>query len=135
MIAPVHQLAFVIAFALVAQAWPPLHDLAAIPALPYLHAPVVTPRMTRFVAREVTSGRCPVAAPADGHYLVRLDIAVLVTPYGRIRATVPHAINCPTVEQYGAGLVTKFARGNLVVAPPAKADQWYRSTLSFDWTE
>ncbi len=127
--------ALALALMTITQALPPLPEPSAIDPLPYRVAPVITPVMARFVAGEILSGRCTIAPPADHHYVVRLDVAVLVAADGSVRAAVPHAIDCPTVEQYGAGLVTGFARGNLAVAQAAKADQWYRTTLSFDWTE
>lgn len=113
----------------------PLPDWDAMMPLAFRQAPVVTPPMARFVAEEVSSGRCVVPTPQDRRYSVRIDVAVLVSPEGAVRAAVPHAIQCPTVEQYGAGLVIGFARNNVSVLPGAKANTWYRATLAFDWTE
>jgi hypothetical protein len=113
---------------------PPLPDWAALGPLRYLHDPEVTPAMTQFVADEVAAGRCAPPRGADGRYSVTVDVAVLVDAGGKVRQAVPHAIDCPTVEQYGAGLVTAFARDNLV--PRAAAtDQWFRTSVTFGWTK
>ena len=49
---------------------------------------------------------------------------------GSIRAVVPRAIECPTVEQFVAGLVISSARNNL--RQPSAG--WYRTALSFAWS-
>lgn len=117
-----------------AQAMPPRPDWSQLTPLVYRDPPEITAPMVAFVANEIARGRCNVTRPADGHFMVRVDVAVLVGLRGGVRAVVPHAIDCPTVEQYGAGLVSTFARNNLVVAPGA-SDQWYRASVTFDWTE
>ena len=131
MIAPLS----LIALAMQAPAVPPLPDWGDIMPLAFRQQPVVTPTMTQFVAGEIASGRCVTATPPDRHHIVRVDVAVLLTPEGDVKAAVPHAIDCPTVEQYGAGLVIGFARNNVSVLPGTKASLWYRTTLAFDWTE
>jgi hypothetical protein len=108
-------------------------DWSTLAPLPYASAPQMTPPLTRFVADEIAAGRCPVPKPADGHYVVKVDIAALVGADGVIRRTVPRAIDCPTVEQYSVGLVISFARGNLQ-ARAGGADQWYRATIVYDWS-
>ncbi|MEO9132931.1 MAG: hypothetical protein ABI240_17225 [Sphingomonas sp.] len=107
-------------------------DWSALAPLPYLTAPQMTPPLARFVANEIAAGRCSLPRPADGHYVVKVDVATLVGADGSVRRAVPHAITCPTVEQYSVGLVLTFARGNL---PPhaGAADQWYRATIVYDW--
>lgn len=112
---------------------PPLPEWPMLMALPLRNAPQITPTMSRFVADEYANARCPAPKAVDGRYQVRVDVAVLVTPEGAVRATIPHAIDCPTVEQYGAGLVTALARDN-VVPRMAETDQWYRITLTFAWS-
>ena len=107
-------------------------DWAVMAPVPYAEPPVLAPTLSTFVAGEVAAGRCTVPRPSDGHYVLRVDVAALVTAEGIVRRAVPHAIDCPTVEQYAAGLVLGFARGNL--APRgAAADTWYRATITFDW--
>jgi hypothetical protein len=108
-------------------------DWSALAPLPYTTAPQMTPPLARFVADEIAAGRCAMPKPADGHYLVKVDVATLVASDGAVRRAVPRAINCPTVEQYSVGLVLKFARANLQLRAGA-ADIWYRTTIVFDWT-
>lgn len=107
-------------------------DWSALAPIPYLAPPKVTPELSGFVATEITAGRCAMPKPTDGHYVVRVDVATLIAPDGTVRRAVPHAIACPTVEQYAAGLVTGFARGNLPMRPGA-TDAWYRATIVFEW--
>lgn len=106
-------------------------DWSVLAPIPYVKAPDVTPALSGFVAAEIAAGRCPIARPADGHYVVKVDVATLVGADGVVRRTVPRAIQCPTVEQYGAGLVLSFARANLRIG--GSGDQWYRATIVFDW--
>ncbi|TPG21652.1 hypothetical protein EAH87_04125 [Sphingomonas koreensis] len=107
-------------------------DWSVLPPLTYRQPPTVTPAMDGFVANEIAANRCSIARPTDGHYTVRLDIAVLVGEDDHVRQAVPRAIQCPTVEQYGAGLVMGFARNNL---PPriGRGDKWFQTTIIFDW--
>lgn len=111
---------------------PPLPDWSVLGPLRYRHEPEVTAPMTDFVADEITAGRCAAPPAHDGRYSLTLDVAVLLDADGGVRATVPHAINCPTIEQYGAGLVSAFARDNLAPRPLASA-QWYRTSVTFNW--
>ena len=105
-------------------------DWSVLAPMPYVSAPQQSPALAGFVAGEITAGRCAIARPADGRYVVKVDVATLVGADGIVRRTVPRAINCPTVEQYSAGLVLSFARANL---QRATTDQWYRATIVFDW--
>lgn len=105
-------------------------DWAALAPVPYTTAPQITPQLAAFVGGEVAAGRCAMPKPTDGHYVMKVDVATLIDADGVVRRTVPHAINCPTVEQYAAGLVTSFARGNMAVRG---GDMWYRATIVFDW--
>ena len=106
-------------------------DWSKLMPLPYVEAPKLAPNLSTYVAGEIAAGRCVVPKPADGHYSITVDVATLVDADGTVRRTVPHAINCPTVEQYAAGLVTSFARDN--VAGRGGGDTWYRATIVFDW--
>ncbi|WP_315760556.1 hypothetical protein [Sphingomonas sp. Y38-1Y] len=103
----------------------------SLPPVPYREPPVILPEMMAFVAGEVTAGRCRLSGATARTGDVTVDVAMLVTPETGPRLTIPRAIDCPTVEQYAAGLVLGFARGNL----PARAmvPQWYRATLRFKW--
>lgn len=108
-------------------------DWSALAPLPYVKTPDIAPTLSHFVAGEIAAGRCVVPKPADGHYVVQVDVAALVTSDGTVRRTTPRAIDCPTVEQYSAGLVESFARANLRTG--SGGDQWYRATIIFDWRE
>lgn len=109
-------------------------DWTALPSLPYRRTPRMTSRMMAFVAAEMRRGACPPPAPADGRMQLRADVAVLIGNDGVVRATIPRAIDCPTVEQYAAGLVVSFTRSNLV-SRLAHAGNWYRATILFEWPQ
>lgn len=102
-----------------------------LPPVPYRTPPVMLAAMHGFVAGEVAAGRCRAGGATRARGDITVDVAILVTPEFGPRLTIPRAIDCPTVEQYAAGLVLGFARGNL----PARAlvPQWYRATLRFQW--
>lgn len=108
-------------------------DWEALPPLPYRAPPHLSEPMMRFAANEVASKRCAAVADAEGRFAMPLDVAVLVDGEGRVVRTVPRAIQCSTVEQYGAGLVSTFARNNLLPRGGATG-RWYRATLVFSWT-
>lgn len=95
--------------------------------LPELQVPWRGPdasALSHFVRDEVRAGRCTAESP------LRVDLAVLVAPNGRLRHVRPNAIGCPTVEQYASGLVMRMARGNV---PPPDQDRWYRFAVTFTW--
>jgi len=106
-------------------------DWAALPALPYRAPPMLTTSMRQFAAREANIRHCPLSATAGPDQRLTVELAVLVTGNGEVRAVIPRAIQCATVEQYAAGLVAGFARGNLL--PGAPTDQWYKTSLTFSW--
>lgn len=81
--------------------------------------------LSSFVRDEVRAGRCA----ASGNRL-RVDLSVLVAANGQLRRIRPHAIGCPTVEQYASGVMLRKARSN--VAPPGE-ERWYRTQLIFAW--
>lgn len=105
-------------------------DWSMLPPLFYRDTPEVTPAMSAFVRGELRSGRCKPSAGTLVRGTLTLELAVLVAPNGFIRRVVPRAIDCMTVEQYGAGLVTSFARGNLRQRITG-TDAWHRATLVF----
>lgn len=107
-------------------------DWSTLAPMPYATPPQMSAPLVRFVAGEIAAGRCAPPKPADGHYVIRVDVATLVRPDGTIRQTVPRAIDCPTVEQYSAGLVVSFARENLQ-RRSGTVDLWYRATIVYDW--
>ncbi|SOB79329.1 hypothetical protein SAMN06297144_0492 [Sphingomonas guangdongensis] len=94
-------------------------DLARMPPLPWRTPPRVPGDAAYFLAREVAAGRCPLLRPP-----VALEFAVLVQD-GAVRAVKPLAIDCVTVEQYGAGIISTLARKNL----RRTAAGWYRARL------
>ena len=115
---------------------PPLPaDWATLAPLPYVSPPQITPAMEQFVADEVAAKRCAGPKPVNGHYIMRVDIATLVGGDGTIRKAMPRAIGCPTIEQYSAGLVIGFVRENLPARGAGAGDQWYRTTLIYDWNK
>lgn len=104
-------------------------DWSVLAAVPWRAPPQVTPDITGFVATEVKANRCA-ATRADGQRsTLEVELAVMIRD-DRVRNAVPRAIDCPTVEQFAAGLVSSFARNNLRAATAAG---WYRTTLSFTW--
>lgn len=107
-------------------------DWDALAPLPLRQPAQVTPAMTNFVAHELRASRCRMPRRASGGYTVQVDVAVLLAPDGMVRATIPRAIDCPSVEQYTAGLVTSFARNNLTIIDGGTAG-WYRATITFAW--
>ncbi len=109
-------------------------DWAALPPLPYRRTPQPTTSMVNFVVTELRRNECPRPMPVMGRTQLQVDVAVLIGEDDLVRATIPRAIGCPTVEQYGAGLVVSFARGNLM-PHFVKGGSWYRASLRFDWTE
>jgi hypothetical protein len=110
----------------------PPTDWSALPALRLMAAPDYPAIMTKFVHDEVAAGRCP-AASIDGKPGLRIDMVVLIAAgTGDVTRIVPKAINCPTVEQFAAGVVQKAARGNIAGAPPS-ADSWYRTGMTLTW--
>ena len=109
-------------------------DWDALPPLPYRRTPYPTDRMTAFVQSELQRSGCPRPVPSAGRVQLQVDVAVLIGEDHVVRATIPRAIDCPTVEQYAAGLVVSYARGNLVPRF-VNAGNWYRAVLLFDWAE
>lgn len=105
----------------------PPADWTTLADVPYLRPSAMSADLSHFVRDEVRAGRCTVSART-----LRVDLAVFVAASGRARRIVPRAIDCPTVEQYASGLVSRMARGNL--AAPG-ADTWYRTSLTFAWSE
>jgi hypothetical protein len=103
-------------------------DWAALPALPYRAPPLVTPGMNDFAGREAKARRCPLLVGNS----IAVELAILVEANGEIRTIVPRAIDCATVEQYAAGLVGGFARGNLLPRT-ATGPTWYKTSLTFKW--
>jgi hypothetical protein len=111
----------------------PPQDWSTLPILRVRRAAVDLPDVSAFVRAEVTAGRCAAATQSPQGWSLKLDLAVLATAQGQVRRITPRAIDCPTVEQYAAGLVLGTARDNVDVRG-ALTDTWYRTTMTFAWS-
>lgn len=100
----------------------PPADWAGLPTLPLRQRADQPDLVSDYVRAESRAGRCSLAEEETA-----LDLAVFVAASGQIRRIVPRAIGCPTVEQYAAGIVLRFARGN-IVAPIT--DGWFRASVA-----
>ena len=110
----------------------PPQDWSELPILRVRRPASDMPDLSAFVRTEVEAGRCAAAArDADG-WSLKLDLAVLANADGQVRRITPRAIDCPTVEQYAAGLVLGTARDNVDVRG-ALSDTWYRTSMTFAW--
>jgi len=107
-------------------------DWTKLPDLPYRQQPQMTAPMNAYVAGQARVHKCRQRRTIDGRPAMRVEVAVLVHPEDGVRASIPRAIGCTTVEQYAAGLVSSFARNNLTPRA-ATAEQWYRATVTFIW--
>ena len=114
-----------------AGAFPP-QDWSVLPRLPLRRPTESTAATSAYVRDEVVQGRCAAAVRDPAGWTLAVDVAVLATGDGVVRRVVPRAINCPTVEQYAAGLVWSGARDN-IDAPASDGDRWYRTRLTFAW--
>ena len=101
----------------------PPADWSTLPALTTKRRLPDTRTLSDFVRDEVAGGRCAV----EGRSLT-VHLAVHVAAGGQLRRIVPRAIDCPTVEQYASGLVSRMARGNV---PAPAADTWYHAAMVF----
>ena len=110
----------------------PPQDWSDLPILRVRRPASDMPDLSAFVRTEVEAGRCAAAARAVDGWSLKLDLAVLATPDGQVRRITPRAIDCPTVEQYAAGLVLGTARDNVDVRG-ALSDTWYRTSMTFAW--
>jgi hypothetical protein len=112
----------------------PPQDWSTLPVLRVRRPTAPAPGLSDFVRAEVAAGRCAAAMPSAQGWSLKIDLAVLATPAGQVRRVTPRAINCPTVEQYAAGLVLGTARDN-VDGRGAGADTWYRTSMTFAWSQ
>ncbi|KQM63771.1 hypothetical protein ASE75_11805 [Sphingomonas sp. Leaf17] len=115
------------------EALPPA-DWSMLSDLHFRRRPPAAPEMSQFVKAEVAAGRCAASRQSDGQLILRIDLAVRSSPGGQVRRIVPRAIDCPTVEQFAAGLVSRMARDNIDTGG-AIGEQWYRVGMTFAWTE
>jgi hypothetical protein len=108
-------------------------DWSKLPDLRLMTTPDYAAIMSKFVRDEVAAGRCVAPLPIAGKTSIKVDMVVLVSAAnGEAVKIVPRAINCPTVEQFAAGVVQKATRGNIAGPPPA-ADSWYHTGVTLTW--
>jgi hypothetical protein len=79
----------------------------------------------------ILRSRCARAVRTSLGWTLTVDLAVLITPDGRLRRVTPRAIDCPTVEQYAAGVILGSRDSIDVVVKDT--DTWYRTTITFAW--
>jgi hypothetical protein len=113
-----------------ASALPP-QDWSTLPVLRTRRRSSTLANTSAYVHGEVMAGRCAKAVRTAQGWTITVDLAVLVTPRGGVRRVTPRAIDCPTVEQYAAGVILG-ARDALDVGD-ADTDTWYRTSLTFAW--
>lgn len=110
----------------------PPQDWSALPVLRLRRAVAPSLDASTFVQREVLAGRCAGATRTPQGWVLNLDLALLAAADGRVRRVTPRAIDCPTVEQFAAGLLLGAARNNVDLRGAA-TDSWYRTTMVFAW--
>ena len=114
----------------VANTLPP-QDWSTLPALRIRGHATTLANASTYVHGEVAAGRCTHVVRTTQGWALTVDLAVLITPDGRVRRVTPRAIDCPTVEQYAAGVILG-ARDSIDVVD-ADIDTWYRTSLTFSW--
>ena len=112
----------------------PPADWSMLSELHFRRRPPAAPEMSRFVIAEVAAGRCAAQRQSDGQLVLRVDVAVRSSASGQVRRLVPRAIGCPTVEQFAVGLVSRMARDNIDTGDSV-GDQWYRTGMTFAWSQ
>lgn len=110
----------------------PPQDWSTLPTLRFAKSVVEVPALAEFVRGEIKNGHCAAQRATAGGYALSVDVAVLITPHGLVRRTIPRAIGCPSVEQYAAGIAFSRAMGN-VATDGMTEDGWYRTTMTFSW--
>ena len=112
-------------------ATPPL-DWSGVPTLRYQNPPPENFDYSAYVRDEVRAGRCHRAVAVGGRWTLSVDVIVLAARDGSPRRIIPRAIDCPSVEQYAAGLVSRLTRRN-VDTGGATTDGWYKTSVRFSW--
>lgn len=112
----------------------PPQDWSALRPLPKTRDADDGAGVSAFVRSEVQAGRCHAATTTPAGSTLKVDLAVLLAAPGQPRRIVPRAIGCPAVEQYAAGLVSSMVRSTSPAAP-VDAGSWYRTSLTFSWTQ
>ncbi|MBC3941640.1 hypothetical protein [Sphingomonas albertensis] len=109
----------------------PPQDWSTLPPLRIRRQATTLANTSAYVHGEVMAGRCAKAVRTVQGWSLSLDLAVLMTRDGRVRRITPRAIDCPTVEQYAAGVILG-ARDSIDVVD-TDTDTWYRTSLTFAW--
>ena len=109
----------------------PPQDWSILPALRIRGLATTLANTSAYVHGEVVAGRCTRVVRMPQGWTLTVDLAVLLTPDGRVRRVTPRAIDCPTVEQYAAGVILG-ARDSIDVVD-VDTDTWYRTSLTFAW--
>lgn len=110
----------------------PPQDWSTLPPLRMRRSATMLANTSAYVHSEVVAGRCAKAVQTAQGWTLTVDLAVFSTPDGRIRRVTPRAIDCPTVEQYAAGVILGSARDSLDLRD-ADGDAWYRTSVTFAW--
>jgi hypothetical protein len=110
---------------------PPL-DWSGVPPLRYQDPPAEDFDYSAYVRDEVRAGRCHRAVAVDGRWTLAVDVIVLAARDGSPRRIIPRAIDCPSVEQYAAGLVSRLTRRNIDTTGTT-ADTWFKTSVRFSW--
>ena len=114
----------------VASTLPP-QDWSALPVLRIRGRETTLANTSAYVHGEVVAGRCAHVLRTTQGWALTVDLAVLITPDGRVRRVTPRAIDCPTVEQYAAGVI--LGARDAIDVVDADTDTWYRTSLTFAW--
>lgn len=110
----------------------PPQDWTALPVLRFRRPVSAAADAAAFVQSEVGAGRCLRATRTPQGWSLAIDVALLASADGRVRRVTPRAIDCPTVEQFAAGLLLGSARDNVDMRGAA-VDTWYRTSMAFAW--
>ncbi|MGU3390326.1 hypothetical protein [Sphingomonas sp. M1A8_2b] len=106
-------------------------DWSTLPVLRIRQRSTTLANTSAYVHGEVMAGRCGKALRTTQGWTLSVDLAVLMTPDGRVRRITPRAIDCPTVEQYAAGVI--LGARDAIDVVDTDTDTWYRTSLTFAW--
>ena len=109
----------------------PPQDWSTLPVLRIRQRSTTLANTSAYVHGEVVAGRCAKASRTVQGWTLNVDLAVLMTPDGRVRRITPRAIDCPTVEQYAAGVI--LGARDAIDVIDTDTDTWYRTSLTFAW--
>ncbi|HXH16384.1 MAG TPA: hypothetical protein VNJ10_09660 [Sphingomonas sp.] len=109
----------------------PPQDWSNLPVLRMRRQASTVANTSAYVHDEVAAGRCAKVVRTPQGWALTVDLAVLLTPDGRLRRITPRAIDCPTVEQYAAGVI--LGARDSIDAGDVDTDTWYRTSLTFAW--